>query len=93
MLRTLQNAAETANLDAWRAAWLALDQDFFAPAALVRHLQKAGSDGLRISLCGLNSVQTYAYEQESKLMRLKSKLLKSFNYFRSPKLPELLLNL
>ena len=90
---TLQNAAEAANLDAWRAAWLALDQDFFALAALERHLRKAGGDGLRVSFCGLYRVQTYIYRQQSLPKKLKLQFFKPFKYFSPSKLPEQLSNL
>ena len=93
VLPALQDAAEAHDLAAWRKAWLALDQDFFAPAALVAQLQKAGADGLRVSLCGLNSVKTYAYREQSSIKRLKFQFLKSFKRFLSSKLPEQLLNL
>ena len=93
VLRTLQNAAETTSLDAWRAAWLALDKDFFAPATLDAQLQKTGAAGLQISFCGLNSVKTYIYGQQSLINKLKTRFLSSFNYFSPSKLPEQLSNL
>lgn len=93
VLPALQNAAEASSLDSWRAAWLALDQDFFAPDALEAQLQKAGAEGLRISLCGLNRVQTCSYSQQSGLKKLKMQLLKSFKHFTQSNLPEQLLNL
>ena len=93
VLPSLQNAAEAMDLEAWRAAWLALDEELLAPEALEAQLQKAGAEGLRISLCGLNRVQTYAFKQQSGLNKLKMQILKSFNYFTSSKLPEQLSNL
>ena len=93
LVRTLQDAAEANNLAAWRQAWLALDEELFAPAALQSKLAQAGNAGLRISFCGLHGAQTHTYGAQSPLNRLKSLFLKVFSHFKPSNLPEQLSNL
>ena len=93
LVRTLQDAAEANNLAAWRQAWLVLDEELFAPAALQSKLAQGGSAGLRISFCGLQGAQTHIYGAQSALNRIKSLFLKVFSHFKPSNLPEQLSNL